>query len=101
MAKKKDFNKPAKKAEKPRRDAGTWIGIISLVGMGMICSAGALGGIALAVTAMGTNSGMVFGGLMLTCGMGYILPYIVQGINELIDPKPKEAKKTDLKNAGI
>ncbi len=106
MTTKKDFNKPAKadkKADKPKRDAGTWIGLTMLVGMGMICSAGAIGGVALAITSFATQPGMAFGGIMLSGGMGYILPYLVTGINELLNPGESKMKSptTEFKKAGI
>lgn len=96
-------HKKKEKKTRKKRPAGTWIGVTMLIGMGLLCSAGAVGGIALAITAMATNPGMAFGGLMMSAATGYVLPYLVEGINTLLDPEAaaeKREQKLKLKTTG-
>ena len=97
---KNELNKSAEKTPKPKRDIYTWIGVSMLVGMGMICSAGAIGGIALAITSFSAQPSMALGGLVLSGASGCILPYLVDGINELLDPGSTSRKYQNKKKIG-
>lgn len=101
MSAKNDLNKSAEKKTAPKRDAYTWIGVSMLVGMGLICSGGVIGGIALAITSFSVQPAMALGGFLLAGASSYIMPYIVDGINETLNPGSTARKYSDKKKTGL
>ena len=71
-----------KAAEKPKRDFGTWMGILTLAGMGLICTGGAVGGIYLAAVSFATQPAAAAGGLIMSAAMGFVLPKISSALRD-------------------
>ena len=78
--------------KKPRRDFGTWAGILTLAGMGLICTGGALGGLYLAVVSFSTNTAAAAGGIIMSASMGFVLPKISDALRDQMTAKPAETK---------